>query len=198
MTQPFDYPSGPIVRRHAPRGYERPIGYRPWLRDDFSFRCVFCLLRETWVTGDLQVEHFEPAALVPERSLDYSNLLYACHVCNGKKGVQRIPDPCQVLTRDDIVLGEEGRLIGRTPAARAVISALGLNSKRLCKFREMWSGIVEMARQFDPELYRRMMGYPTSLPDLERLRPPGGNGKPDGVAESCRSRRVRGELPETY
>jgi hypothetical protein len=198
MTRPFDYPTGLIVRRHAPGGYERPIGYRPWLRDEFSFRCVFCLQRETWIAGDLQVEHFEPAALVPERILDYSNLLYACHVCNGKKGAQSIPDPCRELTREDIALGDEGRLIGRTEAARAVIAAVGLNSKRLCKFREMWNSIIELARQYDPVLYSTLMSYPVLLPDLDRLRPPGGNAKPEGLDTSYRTRRLRGELPETY
>lgn len=198
MSQPFEYPAEPIQRRHAPRGYERPVGYRPWLRDDFSFRCVFCLLREAWVAADLQVEHFEPVALAPDRQLDYANLLYACHLCNGKKGKHRVPDPCGALIRGDIHLGDEGRLVGRTDLARTLIATLALNSKRQCKFREMWSSIVTLAQRFNPDLYQTLMGFPALLPDLERLRPPGGNDKPDGVAESCRSRRLRGELPETY
>ncbi len=40
MTDPFSYPNRPHVRRHGPRGYANYESYRPWLRDEFSFRCV--------------------------------------------------------------------------------------------------------------------------------------------------------------
>jgi hypothetical protein len=44
----FDYPVGTHVRRHGPQGYLDYKHYKPWLRDEFSFRCVYCLCRETW------------------------------------------------------------------------------------------------------------------------------------------------------
>ncbi len=46
MTTPFRYPDGPHQRRHGPRGYASYESYRPWLRDEFAFRCVYCLTRE--------------------------------------------------------------------------------------------------------------------------------------------------------
>ena len=55
-----------------------------------------------------------------------------------------------------------------------------------------------MASRFNPDLYRELMGYPDDLPNLGRLRPPQGNVRPDGIANSCHERRKRGELPETY
>ena len=50
----FDYPANRQERRHGPSGYASYESYRPWLRDEFEFRCVYCLKRETWgqVTGD--------------------------------------------------------------------------------------------------------------------------------------------------
>ena len=45
---PFRYPEQPHVRRHGPQGYVTLESYRPWLRDEFTFRCVYCLLREQW------------------------------------------------------------------------------------------------------------------------------------------------------
>ena len=45
---PFTYPSAPIVRRHDPIGYLDYDSFRPWLRDEFRFRCVYCLRRERW------------------------------------------------------------------------------------------------------------------------------------------------------
>ncbi len=57
----FDYPEIPHERRHGPTGYADHITYRPWLRDEFTFRCVYCLLREQWgrVMSEFDVEHFQ-------------------------------------------------------------------------------------------------------------------------------------------
>jgi hypothetical protein len=51
---PFDYPAVPLVRSHGPLGYSDYESYRAWLRDEFAFRCVYCLSREQWgrVTGE--------------------------------------------------------------------------------------------------------------------------------------------------
>lgn len=43
---PFVYAAFPNLRRRGPRGYRRHESYRDWLRDEFSFRCVYCLNRE--------------------------------------------------------------------------------------------------------------------------------------------------------
>ena len=64
MSTPFLYPPAPHVRRHGPQGY---AGYLPWLRDEFSFCCVYCLLREQWcrVRGVYAIDHFLPVAPPP-------------------------------------------------------------------------------------------------------------------------------------
>ena len=107
---PFNYPVEPHQRRHGPQGYGSPESYRPWLRDEFAFRCVYCLDRELW-----------------QNSV-------------GKFTVE----------------------------------------------------------QHSPELYRELMGYPVDLPDLSSLRPPAGNSRPEGIAQSHAARRERGELPDIY
>src|SRR5437764_4015992 len=100
MTIPFIYPSVPHVRRHGPQGYADYASYRPWLRDEFSFRCVYCLLREQWgrVRGTYALDHFLPVAQHPAEMTEYDNLLYACATCNGAKGDRVVPDPLSVLT----------------------------------------------------------------------------------------------------
>jgi hypothetical protein len=45
---PFVYPRAAPLRRHGPAGYAQYERYRPWLRDEFAFRCVYCLKREQW------------------------------------------------------------------------------------------------------------------------------------------------------
>jgi hypothetical protein len=80
----FDYPESRSERIHGPAGYASYESYRPWLRDEFIFRCVYCLKRETWgqVTGEFELDHFQPQSLAPHLSLDYFNLVYAWGVEN--------------------------------------------------------------------------------------------------------------------
>jgi hypothetical protein len=42
------------------------------------------------------------------------------------------------------------------------------------------------------------MSYPDDLPNLARLRPPGGNTRPEGIAESAFARRKVKTFPGTY
>ncbi|MFM9966286.1 MAG: hypothetical protein ACKV2Q_34350 [Planctomycetaceae bacterium] len=57
--------------------------------------------------------------------------------------------------------------------------------------------MLTIAQQFDPVLYRQLLGFPNDLPDLSRLRPP-SNTKPKGVVYSFHAQRKRAELPLTY
>ena len=54
MAVGFNYPETPHTRRHGPQGYAGYDSFRPWLRDEFSFCCVYCLVREQWgrVSGE--------------------------------------------------------------------------------------------------------------------------------------------------
>jgi hypothetical protein len=47
----FAYPNEVRGRKHGPAGYGNYEAYRDWLRDEFSFRCAFCLMRESWLRG---------------------------------------------------------------------------------------------------------------------------------------------------
>lgn len=78
-----------------------------------------------------------------------------------------------------------------------MVQALDLNGPDATEFREVWIDILRLAQEFNPELFRRLMGYPDDLPDLGSLRPPGGNTRPEGVAQSQFERRKCGELSDT-
>jgi len=197
---PFTYPATAHVRRHGPQGYADPDSFRPWLRDEFSFRCVYCLLREQWgqVRGFYTIEHFRALAQHPDWALDYENLLYACSGCNAVKGARTVPDPLTVLTGPGVRVTEDGRIHADNLEAAQLIELLGLDTEQLTEFRLLWMGIVALAREHEPALYRKLMGYPADLPDLAALRPPGGNTRPQGIGQSCLARRQSGTLPETY
>jgi hypothetical protein len=197
---PFEYPDQPHVRRHGPLGYADYVAYRPWLRDEFAFRCVYCLKRERWglVSGAYDIDHFKPVSGNAAFATEYDNLLYSCTRCNLAKRDQEVPDPTVHLTTDELRVYPDGRMEGLTPAAKKLIAKLDLNSPQARQWRLIWIRNIELARQFDREQYERLVGFPDDLPDLSRLRPPGGNARPAGVAESHFARRQHNRLPATY
>jgi hypothetical protein len=198
----FDYPDPRSHRRHAPAGYAAYDSYRPWLRDEFTFRCVYCLIREQWGrdSGDFDIDHFQPQRLRPDLSANYANLAYACRHCNGVKQGQEIDDPFATMNGTQIRTRVDGTVEGIDAAATRVIMALDLNSPKLVEMRIIWMRIVELASQQDKFLFRRLTGFPDEkyLPDLRRLKPPGGNARPEGISESWRVLAERGELPDHY
>lgn len=200
MTVPFTYPPIPHVRRHGPVGYSDYANYRPWLRDEFSFRCVYCLTREQWgrLAGLFDIDHFQAVINRPDLAAAYDNLLYACATCNLVKQALEIPNPLTVLTIANVRVSEDGHLHAESAEAACLIEILGLDNDDAVEFRMTWIGIVALAANGDLDLYRKLMGFPNDLPDLERLKPPGGNARPEGVTASCSARRRRGELPEVY
>lgn len=195
----FEYPEPRSVRVHGPAGYASHESFRPWLRDEFTFRCAYCLKRETWgqVTGEFELDHFEPQSLSPHRTLDYFNLVYACRRCNLIKLDQPIDDPLSLLTSDAAAVLPDGFIVGLGPDTERIIRQLDLNSPKLRKWRVMWMRIVDLARARDTALYRQLTKFPEDLPNLGRLRPP-SNARPDGVEISYFAKRERGQLPESY
>ena len=195
----FDYTAERIERRHGPAGYANYESYRDWLRDEFTFRCVYCLKRETWgqVTGDYELDHFEPQSTNPELRLDYGNLVYACRRCNLTKTAQKIENPLVLLSSEKVALSEDGTLKTQDIGAKRLIMQLDLNSSNLKQWRIMWRRIVNLAETKDPELHVQLAGFPDLLPNLSTLRPP-DNSRKEGIEESWFARRERGELPQTY
>lgn len=196
---PFSYPAKSHTRRHGPAGYSSYESYRPWLRDEFLFRCVYCLNREQWgiVKGKYHVDHFLPQIHNPSGTLQYNNLLYACAACNLAKGEEYIPNPCQNMLTNSVKIFEDGRISGTTPEAKRVIKVLGLDDTEYREFRKLIIGIVAMSRLHNPEIFQQLMQYPDELPNLAALRP-SDNLRPEGVQESFHAQRERRELPDVY
>ena len=136
----FDYPEPREQRRHGPAGYTEYKYYRPWLRDEFVFRCVYCLKRETWgqVTFDFELDHFKPQSLDPQLSLDYMNLVYACRRCNAVKRDQTVADPLLLLRSSRVATLVDGSLRPHDIETQRLIRQLDLNSPKLKNWRVMW------------------------------------------------------------
>lgn len=197
---PFDYPVSPLTRRHGPQGYIDYASFRPWLRDEFGFRCAFCLRRERWEpdASVFEIDHLRPVSVAPELALENSNLIYSCSVCNAAKWAEAVPDPSRVLTEAAVSVGADGLLVPQSAAARRLVRQLDLNDPQFVVWRRQLIRIVELAAVHDPALHRSLLAYPDDLPDLSALRPPGGNARPGGVSDSHFHRRTSGTLPATY
>jgi len=196
----FEYPTQPHTRRHGPEGYQDYNSFRDWLRDEFTFRCVYCLHREQWYGRGVtfHIDHSNPVTDDPQGECEYSNLLYACATCNeAKKAILNVPNPCRVAFHDCLRIMADGRVKALNANGKKLEQALGLNRPSNLRQRSRWMRTLDALNTNDPDLYREFMGFPDDLPDLRKKRVP-NNTKPDGAANCYFALRERGELPRTY
>jgi len=195
---PFRYPDQLLIRKHGPAGYSKHGPYRDWLRDEFRFRCVFCLMREQWspVKGSYDIDHFQPQMLRPDLVTEYSNLLYACHTCNLGKSSRLVPDPARCIYGECLGVDDDGSVYPLDENGEILIDELDLDATSRVAFRKLWLDIIRMAVESgNQSCLTRALGLPDDLPDLASLRPPGGNMRAGGVKHSWRSIRDSGMAP---
>lgn len=201
----FRYPT-PHHRRHAPRGYTLYQSYKPWLRDEFAFRCVYCLCRERWEPNGsdaFSVEHLTPQSASPRQTGDYDHLVYACCICNSSRQDAPLPfDPSRVPLENHLQVAADGTLHGSTLEGASLVDICRLNRPTLVSFRRRLLRVVTvLAAQQDlqsRDALREILGFPDDLPKLAARRPPHGNTRPQGISESFFEQRKRGELPDIY
>lgn len=196
----FEYPTSPHARRHGPAGYEDYDSFRAWLRDEFLFRCVYCLHREQWYSrgATFHIDHFNPSTTHPSQKCEYSNLLYACGTCNeAKQAIIGLPDPCQVAFHNCLRVMADGRIDPLNPDGEKLEQVLRLNSASNLGNRFRWMRILAALSASDQKIYQELMGFPEDLPDLRAKRAP-RNTRPEGAANCYFALRERGELPATY
>jgi len=203
----FDYPSAPHERIHGPGGYSDYQSYKEWLRDEFAFRCVYCLRRERWSPVDgkaaFGVDHILPQSSPSHAQLacEYTNLLYSCNRCNSFKTTDLLCNPCTEALGRHLRINPDGKISWLTDMGKKIVKKLRLDNPETTKFRR-WILECQRVIQASPHgetarMFRHFMSYPEDLPDLAKLRPP-INSKPKGVAKSHFARKQRSELPEEY
>ena len=202
---PFDFALQPHQRRHDPQGYADYASYREWLRDEFNYRCAYCLSRENWgpPIGSFHLDHM--IAVVVDASLrtEYRNLVYACCTCNLAKGKRRLPDPTQVAIGTCLRVDAAGYIhaIDANGDGQRLIDGLGLKRRKLREWRAKWLKKLRYYQKHadDPECQELMIGdfgYPVSnLTNLAKLAPPGGNTQRRGICDSAYALQKRGKHP---
>ncbi len=138
------YSDSPIRRQHAPKQRDYR-SFRPCVRIEFSYRCVYCLVSETEVRpasphAGFEVDHFRPQRR-PFRRLRnaYPNVYWACPLCNRTKGGAwptpeeehrgfGFVDPCSDVPAAHLVVeGETVRSVGGSSKGQYTIEVLNLN-----------------------------------------------------------------------
>ncbi|ETX03548.1 MAG: hypothetical protein ETSY1_46895 (plasmid) [Candidatus Entotheonella factor] len=197
----FVYPQQIPGRKHGPQGYAYYEAYRDWLRDEFSFRCAYCLMREPWLRGSsgFQIDHSIPQAQYPAGILDYDNLVYTCPWCNQAKAGIAVPNPAEVAYGKALQVNEDGIIQAKNDLGLLLIEGLKLDHPELTSQRRLVLRIVRLAEAKNSvSVILNLLGYPDDLPNLRRKRPPAGNTRPDGIHSSCYQLRYRGELGLIY
>jgi hypothetical protein len=194
----FRYPTVTRGRRHGPAGYKDYGDYRPWLEDEFSFRCVYCLKRQQWAPTDIwSVDHLVPQSENPALQCSYSNLVLTCQWCNNKKLASLVPDPVTVAYGDCLRVDyATGRVETLNDDGVILERVLKLNHPNQLSMRRSMIFMLGVMARCAPDEWKRLMGFPSELPNLRRKNPPGGNSRPEGLDECCYDRR--GLLPDVY
>lgn len=196
----FTYPGGSHQRRHGPNGYTTYQSFKPWLRDEFSFRCVYCLVRERWYPNGhdaFGVDHLIPQSVRPDLICDYGNLLYLCNRCNSAKRACGAIDPCVVVLREHLQINGDGTLTAKSKEGWLIINTFNLDYSSVVDYRRRKiERLNRIEEQGDAWAIHEELAYPEDLPDLSERRCK--NTRPDGIERSYYALKAKGELEPTY
>ena len=203
-AQVFVYPTQPHRRKHGPVGYTDYESYRDWLRDDFSYRCVFSLVRETWPQTRFHIDHLISQKERPDLVCDYDNLILLESRLNLIKGKRRVPDPGKFALGECLMVHTGDERMGCIEARNGnktgeqIIRVLRLDSEDATQMRRDWIGILRSVARTDEQLFRKFIGYPKpkDLTDLRAARVK--NSRTGGLNQSAKHLSDNGELPAWY
>src|SRR5262249_8450055 len=142
-------PVNPPGRLHGPQGYSHYEAYRDWLRDEFCFRCAYCLMREAWLRGKsgFQIDHCIPHVADPSRLLDYDNLVYTCPWCNQAKAGVSVPNPAEVGYGKVLRVNEDGIIEASNKLGAVLLEGLRLDHAEITQQRRMVLRVVRLAEE---------------------------------------------------
>lgn len=130
-----------IKRRHPHPKHSNYQDYKVYLRQDFSYRCVYCAIHENDWGGlrHFHVEHFKPKSRFSNLKTKYGNLLYACDICNAYKGDDwpGYIDPCKEDYALHFRLSHNSfEIEGISRRAKYMVERLHLNRPHLRRLRK--------------------------------------------------------------
>ena len=140
---PFWYPTKKHQRTETPPVYANYRNYKPYLKDEFSGRCVYCRKADSdQDSGSFHVEHYKPKLMFSDLVNVYSNLFYACASCNRFKGKywsaeqsKQVLNPCDHVMSQHLVF--ESELVEKRSSQGGFnIELLRLNNAETVSYRK--------------------------------------------------------------
>jgi 5-methylcytosine-specific restriction endonuclease McrA len=174
--------------------YESYGSYKDHLRDEFDFRCGYCLNREIWQDAfSHAIDHWLPQNAHPDLEADYENLVYSCGPCNNFKralllGLKPLQDPLE----EHVAFDEDAVAVGLTRKGTELVRILRLNDDKRLGFRQHILELWKLAEQKNPALILGMPSH-SQLPDLTKKKPY------QATTENCYFKMCeKGNLPKTF
>ncbi len=148
-------------RKEPPPPAKHYRRYRPFVREDFSQCCAYCLICELLAGGkdNFELDHFRPKSISEFESLvnDFYNIYYSCHVCNHyKSNIWPTPellssgyhfiDLCIDRFSEHFDPQQDGTWKPLTPAADYTSSKLRLNRRHLVVIRALLHDILRLQK----------------------------------------------------
>jgi hypothetical protein len=140
-----------FTRSIPPRQYRNYRSYREMLRQDFRYRCAYCLITEFHNGGrwNFTIDHFRPVRGLfahPNLKSVYINLYWCCRECNERKadkwpdlqeeaaGLHWI-DPCEASGNHELHwrFSADGEVQWLTPAGEYTVRTLGFGLRENLK-----------------------------------------------------------------
>jgi len=148
-------------RRKTKKKFSDYRKYKPWLREDFKYACVYCSIHEGEFGGfhNFHVEHFKPKSKFPTLETEYINLLYACWRCNSFKGEdwpsnnplksgRGYLNPCKYDYEEYFIIDKDEVITGKVKVVTYMIERLHLNCYFLIEVRKKRREIHESIKKY--------------------------------------------------
>lgn len=149
-----------------PQGNYR--NYKDNLRSDFHQYCGYCGTLDEYCGGKrgFHIDHFAPKSKFSERETDYSNLVYSCPYCNGRKsntwvtddpdqshdGTIGFVDPCHDEYENHLTRHSNGAITHKSSIGDFMVQNLNLGllrhqmiwqAQKLFRLRDIVNGLIE-------------------------------------------------------
>lgn len=127
--------------------------WKPMLADEGLHMCVYCSISDAQYGGirNFHVEHYRPKSRFKELEHAYSNLFYACGICNTFKGNDwpddpseesfdyvHYPDPSKTNYSNLFIVNiDTAQVEGKNVAAKYLVEKLNLNRAQILRSRKM-------------------------------------------------------------
>lgn len=127
--------------------------WKPMLADESAHLCVYCAISDAHYGGirNFHVEHYRPKSRFKDLEHTYTNLFYACGICNTFKGNDwpdeptkggfdyvHYPDPSRTNYLSLFTVNiATAHLEGNNVAAKYIVEKLNLNRAQILRNRKM-------------------------------------------------------------